>query len=355
MFSLAKKVFLCQSLRKVGLVACVLLVNFCGLSIAANAQFAPSFPAGTKNSFPVMGSMGMIQMPSYEKPLFLAYLIYTTNSFSPTIGAAYSLDGTHFVNLGAMIDSAGGNYTVNCSVNTGTACGVSIAMLGPIPYMAFADAKTGGLDVVQIFPQAGNTFSYHLVQHDDTAQLTSIPSMSPDPSGTHLIIRYGTNLNPPLKNVAYVSSLDGSGVLSARYRVNGYSPTQSGLVVFNSYLHAMDKQDNSKNGVFVSTLDDRGYSTDGTGGTQVSGWYTPQGISALVLRGAIAAAIQSTQSNHDLWVFSSPDGQNWVGHDYGTTIQIGGTPTMATFNTNVCLTYRGNGTDSSLFATCAPQ
>jgi hypothetical protein len=355
MFSLAKKVVLCKPLQKASLVAFGLIVNLCCLNLAANAQFIPSFPGGTKNSFSIAGSTGMIQMPSYEKSLFLAYLIYTTNSGTPTIGAAYSADGTHFVNLGAMVDTAGGNYTVNCNVNVGTACGVSIAMLGPIPYMTFADGKTGGLDIVQIFPQPGNTFSYHLVQHDDRAQLTSIPSMSPDPSGTHLIIRYGTSLNPPLKNVAYVSSLDQSGNLSARYQVNGYSPTQSGLVVFNSYLHAMDKQDNSDNGVFVSTLDDRGYSTDGTGGTQVSGWYTPQGIAALVLRGAIVALVQSTQSNHDLWAFSSLDGQTWRANDYGSSIRIGGTPAMATFNTNVCVTFRANDSTNALFATCGPQ
>ena len=207
--------------------------------------------------------------------------------------------------------NTGARYNVNCNAGNPATCAPAVAVFRGNAYIAFADQNTHGLDVVQVSTIAGNAaWQYSLIHTETGVQLTSAPAMAVAPDGVHLLIRYGTSNISGQNNATFTTEFDGTNW--STYTSAGFAPTQSAMVVFNGSLFVIDKQNNSSNGVFVSRADNNGVFIPGTA-FQVSGWFTPAGINATVFNGNIVAVIQSTQSNHDLWVFSSPDGTNWSG------------------------------------------
>jgi hypothetical protein len=316
------------------------------LTVGASAQVFPNFPAGTANSSTLLEyGAGIVPFGSglYPNALFMAYV---NGSQENNIGVAYSLNGTTYTNFGSIVDSStGSRYNVNCSASTPATCAPAVITFKSKAYIAFADQTTGGLDVVQVSQIASNAaWSYSLIHTDTTVKLTSAPTMIASPDGVHLLIRYGTS-NTSQKNSTYVTSFDGSSTWST-YASGGYAPTQSAMVVLASQIYAVDKQNNSDNGVWVTKLDNNGNNL--TGG-QISGWATGAGFSATVYKNNIVVAFQQDASSNYLWVFSSPNGSSWTGQEY-TSNQIGATPAIAAYNGGVALVYKSNDSSNWLFA-----
>jgi hypothetical protein len=278
---------------------------------------------------------------------------------------AESLDGTNFYETGQspLFDPSTGNgYGANCNAGNGRpTCSVAVTIFRGVAYIAFADQSFGGLTVLQAtqFPNSPGVnigpdgWQYSVAYQDRTVHLTSAPAMVVSPDGNRLLIRYGNSVDKSGNNVAYVTAYD--GLNWSTYKSTGYAPTQSALVVFNGTLYAIDKQDNSKNGVFVARLDNNGLLLQAMG--QIPSWYTGDGINAVVFNGSIVAVVRdNTHPRNDLWVFSTSDGVNWFSHDYGKVpIQIGATPAIARFNSGVSVCFQANDSTHHLFCSYAAQ
>jgi hypothetical protein len=324
--------------------------------VAARAQqyyAGPEFPAGTENtSILVYGAPGLAPFGSstYPSALFMAY----PNS-SGYVGTAFSTDGRNYTDQGEAISSSGQSYHVACSGSgiLQPTCGVGVAVFKGTLYFAYANSGNNGLAVVAVTPKAGeSTYNFSLVEYITSVVLTSAPAVTVSPDGTQLLIRYGTSAS----NTTYTTRYNGSAWTTVASGSN--APTQSALVVFNGTLYAIDKQNNSNNGVWVSKLDNNGVYISGTG-FQVANWYSSTGFSGIVYHNTntgvsnIVVTYGANTGSHTLQLESSPDGVNWYAFDQGGS--IGGVAAITNWDNQVPLAFRCVCSQGYLYSDIAPD
>jgi hypothetical protein len=326
-----------------------LLAAVVGATSSAFCQEFPDFPVGTGNSSSIL-EYG-VGIAAYGSSYYPGALFATYVDQGNSLNSAFSLNGSTYQDQGIMLDHVSGKaFNVNC--RQAATCSPAVAVFKGVAYIAYPDQNTLGLDVVEVTEIPGNTGWYYQTVYTDTSvQLTSAPGMAVAPDGKHLILRYGTSNVPNESNGTYTTEFDGT--TWSTYPSGGLAPTQSALVSFGGNLYAIDKQDNSDNGVFVSKLSDSGVVISGSS-YQVPGWYTKAGISAVVFKNNIVATFQQDASSDYLWVYSTPDGQNWSGKEY-TNIQIGGTPSVALYNGGIVTAFIAQASHDWLFSSFATQ
>jgi hypothetical protein len=334
---------------KPAVVTYIVAVVLLAAALTANAQQYPVFPAGTENtSIQVFNAPGLAAYGSglYTNALFMAYP--ATNGFVYT---AFTTDGRNYTDQGEAIDHSNGQtYHVACDATVPPTCGTPVAVFNGTAYIAYVNYGDHGLAVVAVTKIPGNAaYSYHLVYYSPSLSppLTSTPAMTVSPDGLRLLIRYGTSPS----NSTYTTSYNGSTWSTVASGSN--APNQSALVVFQGTLYAIDKQNNSNNGVWVSKLDNNGVYISGTG-HQIPNWFTSQGFSGIVYNNSsIVVTYASNDSSHTLDIAASSDGTNWTLHTQGGS--IGGPAAITNWDNQVPLAFRNVSSPPYLWTSIAPN
>jgi hypothetical protein len=312
-------------------------------SPSLQGQEAPNWSSFVSNSSITMGYTG--SLVPYETGSGLAALVLVYTDTSSFVDMAYTNNGTTYTEL--FRPTIGGSYLqLDCNQGQIDVCSPAAAVYGSVLYIAYPNTSDG-LSVITAVPTGSptNTYTFTSVYTDNSVHLTSSPTMIVSPNGD-LLIKYGTSNNPSLKNASYVTEYNGS--TWSTYSNGGNSPTRSAMVVFNGVIYSFDKQNNSSNGTWISTLDNNGIVQSGH---QVSGMYTGLGYSATVFNNNIVVAFQQNASTHYLWVFSSPDASTFYSHEYGA--KIGATPIIANYDSGLALAFKANDSTNWLWAAFA--
>ncbi len=290
------------------------------------AQTFPTFPAGTANSSITLesgtgGSFAPVGNSVYPN----AYNFVYTNA-NQNMDVAYTLDGRTY-SIAGTIDYDGITPEEGCGRGYPDDCIPAAAAVGTNLYVAFVANSCDCLYVLKGVRIPGNVFFTWSVAYTNTAQtLSSAPAMAITPDSHYLVIRYGTTN----ENATYSTTLNISTGAWNTYVANGYAPTRSALVSFSGSLYAIDKQNNSDNGVFVSKLNDNGIYIPGTS-YQVSGWTTLRGLSATVWNGELVVVDRVNSGSNTLQIHVSTNGSTWSGQTYSGHTG-GGDYAAATFN-----------------------
>ena len=322
-------------------------------SVSLKAQTYPAFfqPAAEQTSIPTVDqgvSAAQVPNSAYNSVLLAVYSV--TNA----LGYAVLPDGLNPVY--SYIDP----YDVpliNCNASTPSTCHPTVALFNNAIYIAYSDTNTHGLDVVVAtpVPNGGVAYTFQLVHQDNSVQMVTAPAMAVFNGKLEII--YGSNADSNTKNAFYEVTFDGtnwtpaseSNLGGSSLRIS--SAAKPALAVFHNQLWMCSQQNNSNHQLFVYSSPD-GVSWNFV--VQDTNLALGGGADMVVFNGNLVLANQQNNSNRALFVFSSPDGVNWGDQEY-TGIRMGGVPALALFNSDIALLFKSNGPTTDLFTDLASQ
>ncbi len=220
---------------------------------------------------------------------------------------------------------------------------------------------TRGLDVVTATPISGNVaYQFQLVKQFNSVQLTTAPGVAV--FNGKLIYIFGTSSVSGINNAFFEATFDGVnwtepsdanlGASNPNLRIA--SAAQPALAVLNGTLRMCTQQNNSQHNMFLY------YSPDGVTWYPSVGMYgeysaLQMGVGATMVKinNTLLLANKQNNSNHALLIFSSTDGVNWSDQEY-PGIQVGWTPGIALFNGDVSLLFT-SGSEQPLSTDIAVQ
>ena len=328
-------------------------ISLCIHSAPLLSQEVPAFGPETNNSpLATEHGLGMAQFQNgdYGTAILLSYV-----GGGNVVSTAISINGQAFSDQGAV--HVGGNvYLVNCDAGNPETCTPAVAVYGPnnTAYIAFAESNTHGLYVLAANVIPGNAnYSFTLAYSDTSVQLTSAPTMIVSPNGQNLLIRYGTSNNASAKNTTYVTEFNGTSW--STYPTAAFAPTQSAMAISGGTLYAIDKQNNSSNGVFVSQLDNNGNQIANTP-YQIPGLIVKHGFSAATFKGSVVVCVQADSPDNWFYTFSSSNpssSTSWLNHQY--SMETGPAPQITLFNQGLTEAHQANDSSLAIYSAFATQ
>jgi hypothetical protein len=334
------------------------------VSSSALAQTYPTFSTpGEQSQIDLDAGISLAEVPNglYGNALMSVY------SYEGALNYSISANGTTSVyniresgqNLTSSVNSDTTVPYVDCRSGIPGNCSASIAVFDNKIYVAYADSQTLGIDVLEATPIANNVgYSWSLVYQSNAVSLTTTPAMAsftnPTTSAQQLVIIFGAT--KPFNNAFYSVNFNGTTWTAPNDANLGgsnlqiSSGAQPALVEFNGQLWLCSQQNNSHHNMYVYTSPDGNvwnFETDSTG-LALGG-----GASMVVFNNTLVLANQQNNSTHDLFIFVSTNGANWTAQQY-TSIQMGSTPGLALYNGDLALQFQSNsGSPKPLFTSIA--